>query len=40
MLCKERKVGNRGKRVHNVYLVARLMGTILYMGRVELRWRF
>jgi len=39
-LYKERKVGNRGKRVYNVRLVARLTGTMLRTGRVELRWRF
>jgi len=37
MLYKEKKLGNRGKRVHNVRLVARLTGTILYTGKVELR---
>ena len=40
MLRKEKKVGDRGKRVHNVRLVARLTGTMLHTGRVELRWRF
>ena len=40
MLHKEKKVGNRGKRVYNIRLVTRLTGTILHTGRVELRWRF
>ena len=40
MLRKEKEVGNRGKRVYNIRLVARLMGTMLRIGRVELRWRF
>ena len=39
-LREEKEVGNRGKRVYNVRLVARLIGTILHTGRVELRWRF
>jgi hypothetical protein len=31
---------NERKRVYNIRLVTRLIGTILYIGRAGLRWRF
>ena len=34
---RKEKVENRRKMVYNVYIIARLTGTVLYTGKVGLR---